>query len=164
MPAHRSTSSTEPPIGTPKNGSRQTSQVIVQLERLAVELVSVTNTAIAEVAGGELSLPQWRLLVILGHASAPIRVYEIAAGVSASMPSASRLVERMERRGLVASAPDPNDGRGRQISLTKKGAELRAQVLARRRASLEAGLTDFVAKPELIESLERIIEGLRNRS
>lgn len=80
------------------------------------------------------------------------------------MPSASRLVERMERRGLVSSAPDPIDGRGRRVSLTQKGAGTRAQVLARRRAIIEAGLIGFDARPDLVQSLERIIVGLLRHS
>ena len=138
--------------------------VVEQLELLAVELVSVTNSAMAEVAAGEVSFPQWRLLVILGSAPGPLRLHEIARRVSASMPSASRLVERMERRGLVASAPDPYDHRGRLIGLAERGAQMRVQVLARRRALIEEGLVSFVATEDVVATLARIVDGLAQRT
>jgi DNA-binding MarR family transcriptional regulator len=36
----------------------------------------------------------------------------------------SGLIERAERRGLVARAPDPGDGRAVDVFLTREGAEL----------------------------------------
>ena len=86
--------------------------VLDQLDQLAVELVAVTNAAILDVGAGELSFVQWRTLMVLGNADGPLRVHEIADRVSASMPSASRLVRRMERKGLVSISRDPSDGRG----------------------------------------------------
>lgn len=145
-------------------GADAAALVLDQLESLAVELVSVTNSAIAEVVGGEVSFPQWRLLMVLGSAPGPLRLQEIARRVSASMPSASRLVERMERRGLVVSAPDPRDGRGRLISLAERGAQMRVQVIARRRAMIEEGLSSFDATQDVAEALARIVEGLARRT
>jgi DNA-binding MarR family transcriptional regulator len=138
--------------------------VFDQLELLAVELVSVTNRAIGELGAGEVSFPQWRLLMVLGSAPGPLRLHEIARQVSASMPSASRLVDRMKRRGLVASAPDPGDRRGRLISLTERGAQMRDQVTARRRALIEEGLSSYEGAPDVVAELARIVEGLASRT
>src|SRR5664279_2424148 len=132
--------------------------VLDQLDRLAVEIVSATNTAITEVGAGELSFPQWRLMAVLGGASRPMRPSEIATRMSASMPSTSRLVHRLERRGLVANARDPRDGRGRLISLTGAGETLRSSVMGRRRALMEACLADLKADPTMVAVLGAIAE------
>lgn len=155
---------TQGPVAPASFGPDLKSALLDQLEGLAVELVSVTNRAIAEVAAGEVSFPQWRLLIVLGSAAAPLRVREIARRVSATMPSASRLVERMERRGLVTSRPDPTDGRGRLVALSARGEQMRRQVTARRRTLIEEGLVGFDAPTDLVGALARITEGLVRRA
>src|SRR5664279_1680871 len=127
--------------------------VLDQLDQLAVEIVSATNTAIIEVGAGELSFPQWRLVAVLGSAAGPLRPNEIAVRMSASMPSTSRLVHRLGRRGLVSSARDPRDGRGRLISLTREGEALRSNVVHRRRALMEACLADLDANAAQVDAL-----------
>ncbi len=130
------------------------------LDRLAVELVSITNSAIAAGGVADLSFPQWRLLAALGNSQQPLRLHEVAARVSASMPSASRLVQRMERRGFVSSTRSPEDGRGRQIALTAQGEAVRAGVIGRRRALIAQGIGDLLSgqaiKPELAVIVERL--------
>ena len=147
---------------TRPSGSRDTSAAAVldRLDRLAVELVAATNSAIGEVGAGELSFLQWRTLVVLGGADGPLRLHEIAERVGASMPSASRLVERMHRRGLVSSERDPGDGRARLITLTEQGELVRSRVVARRRSIIEAGIRGVPTSVGLADELDRILEGL----
>jgi DNA-binding MarR family transcriptional regulator len=135
--------------------------VLDQLERIATEMVAATNTALAGVIEtGELSIQQWRLVIILGGASGPLRLNEIAWRVNASMPSTSRLVQRMERRGLVVTSPDPLDRRGRRISLTEKGDAVRAQVISGRRQLLEDSLGGLQLDAPEIAILREIAERL----
>lgn len=131
-----------------------------QLDRLAVALVAATNTAIGQVGAGELSFPQWRLLMVLGESADPLRLRQVAGLVSASMPSASRLVDRMERRGLVSSERDPTDGRGRRVALTDRGEEVRSMVIARRRSLIEKGLVGISVPPAVTDSLRQIVAGM----
>jgi DNA-binding MarR family transcriptional regulator len=124
-------------------------------------MVAATNAALAgEIGTGELSFPQWRLVIILGGASGPLRLNEIAWRVNASMPSTSRLVQRMERRGLVVRSPDPLDGRGRRIGLTETGELVRAHVIRRRRQLLEESLTDLAADAVTVAALREIADRL----
>ena len=147
-------------LGAPDAAKTSIVLVLDQLDQLAVEIVSATNKAISEVGAGELSFPQWRLLAVLGSAPGPMRPNEIAARISASMPSTSRLVQRLGRRGLVLSARDPRDGRGRLISLTREGDTLRSNVVHRRRALMEACLADLDANAAQVDALRSIAEGL----
>ena len=138
--------------------------VLDQLERIATEMVAATNTALASAIGtGELSIQQWRLVIILGGAPGPLRLNEIAWRVNASMPSTSRLVQRMERRGLVSTAPDPLDGRGRRVELTHKGETVRAQVIGRRRQLIEDCLAGLRLDPATIAILTEVADGLARR-
>ncbi len=135
--------------------------VLDELERIATAMVAATNSALADVIEeGELSIQQWRLLIILGGAAGPLRLNEIAWRVNASMPSTSRLVQRMERRGLVSASADPLDGRGRRIELTDKGETVRAQVIRQRRQLIEASLAGLEADPATVSALADLADRL----
>ncbi len=136
------------------------SPVLDLLDRLSIELVAITNRAIAEGGMHDLSFAQWRLLAALGDAPRALRLKEVAEQVSASMPSASRLVQRMERRGFVSSARAPSDGRGREIALTAKGEAVRTGVVGRRRALIAVGIGELagaaIVHPDLVTIVERL--------
>jgi DNA-binding MarR family transcriptional regulator len=134
--------------------------VLDQLTRLAAELVSMTNAAIASAGEGDLSFSQWRLLVVLGSETRPMRLNEVAARVSVSMPSASRLVARMERRGLVSSSRDPVDGRGRLVALTDDGRSVRDRVIGWRRAMLAEKLATVPLSAMVVDGLTEIVDRL----
>ena len=135
--------------------------VLDQLDRIATAMVAATNTALAGVIEtGELSIQQWRLVIILGGSTGPLRLNEIAWRVNASMPSTSRLVKRMERRGLVTASADPLDGRGRRIELTDKGQTVRAQVIGRRRQLIEDSLAGLDADPPTLAALAEVADRL----
>ena len=134
--------------------------VLDQLNRLAAELVSLTNVAIASAGEGDLSFAQWRLLVVLGSESRPLRLGEVAVRISVSMPSASRLVARMERRGLLSSSPDPVDRRGRLIAVTDEGRSIRDRVIGWRRATLTENLATVPMSAAMADVLTAIVDGL----
>jgi DNA-binding MarR family transcriptional regulator len=134
--------------------------VLDQLNLLAAELVSVTNVAIAAAGEGDLSFAQWRLLAVLGSETRPLRLHEVATQISVSMPSASRLVARMERRGLLSSSRDPVDRRGRLIALTDEGRSIRDQVIGRRRAMLADKLATMSMSAAVVDVLTEIVDKL----
>ncbi len=114
--------------------------VVLDLERLARVLVAATTVAIAEGSPArELTVQQWRIHVILAQVGA-LRLRDLAIALHASQPSASRLVHRLERIGLVESLPAPTDGRGTLVRLTSDGLALHDSVVARRRELLETSL------------------------
>lgn len=53
---------------------------------------------------------------------------DIAARVGVEAPTISRMVQRMERVGLVERRPDPCDGRIQRVWLTQQGRAARPQV------------------------------------
>jgi DNA-binding MarR family transcriptional regulator len=120
--------------------------MIESLERIAVASVAMTARALAETAGSELTFLGWRTLVVVGGAGEPIRLSDLAERLGVSRPSASKLVRRMVRRGLLELGADPSDRRGIRLRLSPEGARLRDGVIERRR-QLIAGSVDGVALP-----------------
>lgn len=108
------------------------------LERLSVGAVGVTTRALAEATPGfEMTFPQWRALLIVGATQDGARVSEIAGRVGVTLPATSRLLRRLERRGLLALATDPDDRRATRARLTEAGQATRDGILAYRRRMLD---------------------------
>ncbi len=134
--------------------------VVLDLERLARVLVSATAIAIAEGSPAtELTVQQWRIHVILAHAGA-LRLRDVAIALHASQPSASRLVRRLERNGLVARVRAPDDGRGILVRLTSDGMAVHDAVVARRREMLETALRAVPMPGDIGPSLRAIATAL----
>ncbi len=134
--------------------------VVLDLERLARVLVSATAIAIAEGSPAtELTFQQWRIHVILAQAGA-LRLRDVAIALHASQPSASRLVRRLERNGLVARVRAPDDGRGILVRLTSDGVAVHDAVVARRRELLGASLRTVRMPGDIGPSLRAIAAAL----
>ena len=121
-------------------------QVVEALERLVTAAVGLTTTVLGEVSvAGELTLPQWRILVVVTGSDGS-RVGEVASKVGISLPAASRLVRRLERRGFVTADRDEGDRRATNVRPTEEGLRLWQEVVGRRRRRLVAAL-DFLEEP-----------------
>jgi DNA-binding MarR family transcriptional regulator len=113
--------------------------IIGPLELLMFGAIGMTTLALSAASAGELTLSQWRALVVLGRRDSA-RVGEVAGAVGMSLPSTSRLIRRLERRGLVSTERDEGDRRATRVRLTERGRELREEVVRRRRSLMEAAL------------------------
>src|SRR5690242_10414155 len=85
----------------------------------------VTGVLTRLAAAHELSLTQVRVLGILRDRRA--RVTELAAYLGLDKSTMSGLVDRAERRGLLARDKNPDDGRVVDVVLTPAGHELTAR-------------------------------------
>lgn len=111
---------------------------VAELEMLTRALVGITLESL-EVLGGEVSLPQFRLLLAasaLGRA--PSSRLARAAGVPAS--SVTRLADRLEAAGLLARGGDTRSRSVVTVEITAAGRALVARVVARRHELLAAVL------------------------
>lgn len=112
------------------------------VDRLARAGVGITTRAIAE--GGamaDLTLPQWRALVVVAEAGMPgIRVGDLGRRLQLAAPGASRLVRRLEVRGLVVVARDAPDRRAAIVRATDGGRALWTAVILRRRELIAEAL------------------------
>jgi MarR family transcriptional regulator, transcriptional regulator for hemolysin len=88
---------------------------------------------------------------------------EIAERARVKQPSMAEMLARMEREGIIRRAPDPSDGRGSLISLSRSALERIPQA----RASLMRGERDAVAgltageAEAMIALLQRVVANLQ---
>jgi DNA-binding MarR family transcriptional regulator len=83
----------------------------------------------------EVTLPQYRALVVLA-ARGPQGTAELAAALAVNPSTATRMCDRLVRKGLVRRHRQPGDRRSVRIALTAPGRDLVAEVSERRRAEL----------------------------
>ena len=125
------------------------------IERLVTAAVGLTTRTLAQArVASDITLPQWRALVVVAQADG-IRVGEIGARVGLGLPAASRLVRRLERRGLVTTERDERDRRATVVRPTDRGRRLWRDVEEHRCRLIEAMLD---ARTEPLP--ERLPEGL----
>src|SRR5438477_10981943 len=98
-------------------------------------LVSLTARSLAQL-DANVTLPQYRVLVILAG-SGPRRVVDLAAELSVQPSTATRMCDRLARKGFVTREERPDDRRVAWVVLTPAGLELVGAMMQRRRADLE---------------------------
>jgi len=94
-------------------------------------LVAIAARSLAD-AGEEVTLTQYRSLVVLASRG-PQSVAALAEALAVTPPTASRLCERLVRKGLVRRRIDRHDRRQVRVALTESGSALIDTVTARRR-------------------------------
>lgn len=124
-------------------GSALPAETLESLEQIVFGAVGLTSFALASAGVTDLTLPQWRALVVIGRQDG-IRVGEVAARLGMSLPSASRLIRRLEWRGLVTTERDETDRRATRVLLTHSGRQIRSAVIECRRALLRDAVSAHV--------------------
>jgi DNA-binding MarR family transcriptional regulator len=108
-----------------------------------------------------LAINEYDVLFTLSRCpSGWLRLNELNDNVLLSQSSLSRLVERLERRGLVERMPAPQDGRGVLLKLTDAGRDLQKQIGREHVRDISALLTPALTASEQRELL-RLTEKLR---
>jgi DNA-binding MarR family transcriptional regulator len=150
MTSHR------PTQGTPTANVAAADALAADLERIVMGSVGLTTLALEEAgAGFELTFTQWRALLVLGESDDGARIGEVAARVRVTLPATSRLLRRLERRGLTTLAVDDQDRRATRARLTDRGRAVREAILAHRRATIR-GLARGLREPALLNLADGI--------
>jgi DNA-binding MarR family transcriptional regulator len=139
--------------------------VIDALEALIFGAVGLTAAALSQSGVADLTVIQWRALVIVGRAG-KARVTDVATRLGASMTATSRLISRLERRGYVTTAQDENDRRATPVSLTKTGRLVRKLVIKRRRELMVEAISrvDAPLPTDLAVALRELAQRLADYS
>jgi DNA-binding MarR family transcriptional regulator len=123
-------------VATPRTTTEATAEPLAALNAAWDDFFGAIRRAKGRASrqhGSELTLPQVHLLEPLdGGASARIGELAEAAGVAA--PTASRMVDSLEREGIVARSPAQGDRRATAVVLTEAGRGL----YRRKRAEMQA--------------------------
>jgi DNA-binding MarR family transcriptional regulator len=110
-----------------------------------------------------LEVPTWRVLMILGEAE-PRPIAQIAKAAVINISTMMRIVDRMNRAGLIVSLPSKSDGRVTELALSDEG---RRKLAAARTATAPIyqqiirgfSASDFGNLLELLNRLHDNLEG-----
>jgi DNA-binding MarR family transcriptional regulator len=134
-------------------------------EELAPRLrLAVTRTArrLRQEGGGELGPTQTAALATIER-HGPLGPSELAQLERIAKPTATRVVNRLERAGLVERTRDPLDGRCSILTATAAGTEMLREIRARKTAYFARRLDelddeDVAALERAVAALERMLE------
>ena len=119
-------------------------------------LVALAARSLGDVAE-EVTLTQYRTLVVLASRG-PQSLADLAEAVDVTPPTATRMCDRLVRKGLIVRRQDRGDRRLIRLTLAKKGRELVDAVTERRRAEI-ADLLEAIPSGQqaaLVDSLQRL--------
>jgi DNA-binding MarR family transcriptional regulator len=122
------------PDARPPSVGAATDELVDTVLAASRALVAVAARSLAAV-GDEVTLPQYRALVVLA-ARGPQGTAELAAALAVNPSTATRMCDRLVRKGLVRRHRQPGDRRSVRIALTAQGRDLVTEVTKRRRAEL----------------------------
>jgi DNA-binding MarR family transcriptional regulator len=107
-----------------------------------------------------LTIPEWRTLAVVAEQGT---LSPTAVGLHAAMDKVkvSRAAQSLVAKGLLRQSPDPSDGRGRLLRLTRKGATTHAAMvpLAMR---LQAMMFETLSQAE-VSALNRVLAKITTR-
>jgi DNA-binding MarR family transcriptional regulator len=137
-------------------------EVLDALEVVVMAGVAMTTEALAGGrAGIELTLPMWRVLVVLGATDDGAKVSEVARRIGVTLPATSRQLRRLETRGLVTLCVDERDRRAMRARLTDAGVAFRDRVMSARREGIADALRPLKLSPVTVRELRAIAALLR---
>jgi DNA-binding MarR family transcriptional regulator len=128
------------------------------LIRYEVRLWAAVDGALRD--QGLVSAATLQSLEAMHRYGANARVQDVSAEIGITVGAASKVVDRLERDGLVERRPNPGDRRSSLISLTPRGAEaLRSAEAAR--ADVLADVLDPDAAAQALAAIETLTETLQ---
>lgn len=109
-----------------------------------------------------LNPTQAQALALLAERAGGLRAKDIAAHLAVSPPTIADTLAALERKGLVARAPDPADARAMRVILTDEGRKL-GRALAQSKSQVTTALAGLspAQQADLLLSQIRIIRSLQ---
>jgi DNA-binding MarR family transcriptional regulator len=100
---------------------------LVRLARLALLIESFQHEVLEPF---ELTPGDYGVLAMLRRAGRPYQLSpsSLTSRLERSSGGMTKILKRLEQRGLVVRSPDPADGRGSLVSLTREGREVQDRV------------------------------------
>jgi DNA-binding MarR family transcriptional regulator len=119
-------------------------------------LVAVAARSLAD-AAEQVTLTQYRTLVVLASRG-PQSLARLADAVAVTPATATRMCDRLVRKGLVRRRAERGDRRQIRVALTTDGRTLVDAVTARRRAEIERIVSSMPADEQavLVQALGRL--------
>jgi DNA-binding MarR family transcriptional regulator len=99
---------------------------------------------------GDLVPHEYGVLYALSGAPDGLRITELGDDVLLTQPGLSRLIARLEARGLVERSDDPGDGRACRIRLTAAGINAQREVGAAHGRHVAKSMTRALSREQLV--------------
>ena len=99
-----------------------------------------------------------RALVVLAYRG-PQRTIDLAEELEVSSSTATRMMDRLVRRGLATRTAHPEDGRATQLEVSERGRELVAAITSHRRNEFLGIVRQMKADDQV--ALRRALEALQ---
>lgn len=140
-------------VAVPQNG--ELVDAVLSASRV---LVAIAARSLADV-GEEVTLTQYRSLVVLASRG-PQGVAALAEAVAVTPPTASRMCDRLFKKGLVTRRLERRDRRQVRIALSPAGRSLVDAVTARRRGEIEQLVASIptASRGEVVAALRHLTE------
>ncbi|GAB3265248.1 hypothetical protein GCM10027562_30140 [Arthrobacter pigmenti] len=123
--------------------------------------VSVMRLLQADAAFKDLSMREYDVLFNLSRCPTGwLRLNDLNSRLLMSQPSLSRMVERLQAKGLVDRKQAPEDHRGVLLALTDKGAELQKSI-GREHVRSIGRIVGGALSPDELQQLEALTMKLR---
>lgn len=132
-------------------GSDSVTELLVAASRA---LVAISARSLARVED-QVTLPQYRALVVLASRRG-VRPVDLADALDVSPSTATRMCDRLVRKGLIERAHRDSNRREVEVRLSPEGRALVTEVTARRRRDLRRVLARI---PD--DDQRRLVEALR---
>ncbi|HEY2480000.1 MAG TPA: MarR family transcriptional regulator [Solirubrobacterales bacterium] len=100
---------------------------------------------------GSLVPREYGVLYALSTAPGPLRITELCEDVLLSQPGMSRLIARLEDKGLLERVEDPSDARASRVRMTAEGMRTQRQVGAAHAREVGRLMTGGLDRDELTE-------------
>ena len=138
-------------VGTPTQD-----EVIDAVLGASRALVAIAARSLAA-AGVDVTLPQYRALVILAY-SGEQRTIDLATELGVNSSTATRLIDRLVRRKLVRRQVNRDDRRATSVTITATGRDVVDAVRRHRRAEARRILRKLPdeSRRALVESLDAL--------
>jgi DNA-binding MarR family transcriptional regulator len=139
---------------SPPIAAHDTDAVVDAVLGASRALVAVAARSLATVAD-DVTLAQYRALIELA-ARGPQRLADLASALTVERSTATRMCDRLVRKGLVTRERSTEDRRVVRVSLTDAGAELATEVSRRRRAEISRMVRRIpvASRPEVVAALQ----------
>lgn len=101
-------------------------KVAILVKKATIEFDKMANPFFAEY---DLSAAQFRIIKFLyAQSSKSARIVDLEKQYSITHPTALGLVDQLEKKGYVKRIPNPNDKRGKLVSLTNKANSMKKEL------------------------------------
>jgi DNA-binding MarR family transcriptional regulator len=101
--------------------------IIRLISRVRVELIDAMDRELAQF---DISAPQMMVLGLVANQESPLSAATICKNISYDPGAMTRMIDRLQQKGLVRRVPNPDDRRLMNLEMTAAGRSLYPQLLA----------------------------------